>query len=123
MDYELRQQTARRSDGANPSLVEVHCVTPYGVATNLVKSPYKEDVMAKFLNPTDDMCNACEANIGQYFTSYGNLFMDVMVKLGFNMAAKYMPFIFDPIAHFGASQIAYFDHLAQGKTKKLDVEY
>ena len=112
------KSVSRQRDGTDPSLIEISCVTPFGVATNLVKSPLKEEFMQVYTNSPASFGTALERNVAQYFTTYGNLYMDIMTKLGFNMAAKYMPQIFDSVAPWFGSFVATYDHEAARKGAK-----
>ena len=85
LNFELARE-GLRSDGSNTSLVEMHCSTPFGVGTNLVKSPHKEHCWKNFTNTTQQYCDSLEANIGQWFYTYGNFYMEIMTILGFKMA-------------------------------------
>ena len=57
---------------------------------------------------------ALDRDIGNYFHTYGSLSQDIITKLGFTMAAKYLPAIFQFFAYNGGYYVATYDHAAYG---------
>lgn len=81
-------------------LLDLHCASLFAVSTNLCKSSeYKKQQFKKVGTHPSKFVNCMITNAGQEFVTYGNLYMDIMVKLGFRMAAKYMRDVFWFCAH------------------------
>ena len=63
MNYELKRM-AKRRDGSDPSLIEIHASTPMGVGTNLVKPPIKERVWIHCTHTPKSYVDALHKDMG-----------------------------------------------------------
>jgi len=63
INYELNH-TGKRPDGSDTSLIDLQCSTPFGVGTNLVKTPYKEVTWLGFTAKVQTYCDGLEKDIG-----------------------------------------------------------
>jgi short-subunit dehydrogenase len=63
VNYELKRM-GKRADGADPNLIDLHCSTPMGVGTNLVKPPIKERVWIYFTHRPSSYVDALHKDMG-----------------------------------------------------------